>query len=480
MYKSILSILFMAALNCNAQTNFTNHYNNGNQSITSNSVLQNSDGTYLMAGRMDTLINASQGFAGFIKKTDAAGNLLSTKYYAIPNTSGLEFRKIIKTMDDNYVVVGMIDHGCISGSTLQDVFISKIDTLGTMLWYKSYGDEITDLGVDVKELSNGDLIIHSWFAKIDTNFTPYTAFHLIKTNSTGDSLWTRHYYHNDRVEQFAGSVVETSDGGFALAGSINDQNGGLKGYIIKTNSLGIEQWNKTIDSTSGNYSELVSVYSNNGNFTIIGKVYGVSLENTIISNFNNSGSLNWTNTLYENDVQVLSSTRSSDGGYALIGETIDVVNPQPVIIKIDSSGNKLWRKNLVQLTHHYPTAIIQNIDTDFIITGNSVSYDPYSVFLAKTADSANMLNSVNLLASDAISVFPNPTTQFLNINSSKNDLMNIKVLKIINLQGQVMKSVEQPAILNGRLDISDLSSGNYLIALYHMDGSLTVLKIIKQ
>jgi hypothetical protein len=349
-----------------------------------------------------------------------------------------------------------------------------------MLWYKSFGDEITDMGVDVKELSNGDLVVQSWFAKNETDLTPFTAFHLIKTNSIGDSLWTRHYYHNDRVEQFATTVVETSDGGFALAGSINDQNGGLKGYLIKTDSQGIEQWNRTIDSISDNYSELVSVYSNNGSLTVIAKVYGVSLENTIISSFSNSGNLNWTNTLFENDVQVNSSTRTNDGGYALIGETTDVVSPQPVIIKTDSSGNKLWRKNLAQLTHHYPMAIIQAVDTGFIITGNSVSYDPYSVFLAKTADSAIMLNTINTFAPYTISVYPNPTAQFLTIHSSKNDLMNINALNIINIQGQVIKTVKQAAIQNGRIDISELPSGSYFMALYHVDGSFTVSEIIKQ
>ncbi len=480
MFKSILSILFMVALSSAAQTNFTNHYNNGAQFISSNAVLQNSDGTFLMTGRADTMINTVQGPAGFIKKTDAAGHLLKTDYYSIPNTTGLEFKKIITTMDNNYVVVGMVDHPCVEGSTLQDVFIARIDTSGEMLWHKSYGGEVTDIGVDVKELSNGDLIVLAWFAKIDANFTPFTAFHLLKTNSAGDSLWTRHYYHNDQVEQFATTVVETSDGGFALAGSVNDQNGGLKGYLVKTDSQGFEQWNRTIDSTSGNFSELVSVYSDEGNITVIGKIYGVAVENTIISNFSNSGSLNRTNTINENDVQIFTSTRTSDGGYALIGEATDILNPQPVMIKTDSTGNKLWRKNLTQLTQHYPSAIIQSLDNDFIITGNSVSYDPYSVFLAKTADSATILNTTNAIAKERISVYPNPTAQFLNVELSENDLMNIEAVKIINMQGQVVKSVRKTDVQHGSIDVSDLTSGSYFIAFYSAGGRFCISKIMKE
>jgi hypothetical protein len=392
----------------------------------------------------------------------------------------LEFKKIIKTTDDNYVAVGSVDHSCIPGSTLQDIFISKIDALGNMLWYKTYGDEITDIGVDVKELLNGDLIIFAWYARIDTNFTPYTSFHLIKTNATGDSLWTRHYNHNDRAEQFASAVVETSDGGFALAGSVTDQNGGLKGYIIKTNNLGIEQWNTTIDSLSENYSELVSVFSYDGNFTVTGKIYGVAVENTIISNFNNSGSLNWTNTLDEGDVQIFSSTITRDGGYALTGETTDVSNPQPVIIRLDSNGNKLWRKNLTQLTQNYPGGIIQSMDNDLIITGNSVGFNPYSVFLTKTADSSAIQTAINTFALDKISVYPNPTAHLVNLNISGSDLLNIESIKMITIQGIVIKSFSRKDIRDGRIDISELSSGSYFAAIYNTGGRINILKIIKE
>ncbi|MBK6344961.1 MAG: T9SS type A sorting domain-containing protein [Bacteroidales bacterium] len=480
MPKFILSILMMVAIGGSAQTPFINFYDNGTQFISSNSVFQNSDGSYLMVGRADTVINAIPGPAGFIRKTDASGNLISTDYYSIPNTTGLEFRKIIRTMDDNYVVVGMVDHACVEGTTLQDVFISKIDVSGNMLWYKVYGGEITDIGVDVLELSDGDLIIQSWFARNDAGFTPFTAFHLIKTDPTGDSLWTRHYYHNDQVEQFATTVVETSDGGFALAGSINDQNGGLKGYLIKTDSQGMEQWNRTIDSTSGNYSELVSVYSNEGLITVIGKIYGVDTENTIISEFSNSGSLVRTNTLNENDAQIFASTRTHDGGYALTGETTNTEDPQPVIIKLDSSGNKLWRKDLSRLVQHYPTAIIQAMDNDFILTGNGAGFNPYSVFLAKTADSATILNTTSPISMDNISIYPNPATKFIHVDFSDKVLTTVEVIEIMNMQGRVVKSVGKTGFRNGSIDVSDLSPGYYFIAFFNSGGRMGVSKLIRE
>lgn len=282
------------------------------------------------------------------------------------------------------------------------------------------------------------------------------------------------------MEQYAAAVVETSDGGFALAGSVNDQNVGLKGYLIKTDSQGVEQWNRTIDSASGNYCELVSVYSNEGNITAIGKIYRVAVENTIISNYSNSGSLNRTNIIVENDVQIFTSTRTHDGGYALTGEATDALNPRPVIIKTDSTGNKLWRKDLTQLLQYYPSAIIQSPDNDFIITGNSVSYDPYAVFLVKKADSSTILNTPDGFAMDRISVYPNPTAQFLNIEMPESDQMNMKAINIINIQGQIVKTFRNSAVWHDIIDISNLAPGSYFIAFYNAGGRFGISKIIKE
>ncbi len=140
----------------------------------------------------------------------------------------------------------------------------------------------------------------------------------------------------------------------------------------------------------------------------------------------------------------------------------------------------MWRKNLTQLTQHYPSAIIQSLDNDFILTGNSVSYDPYSVFLAKTADSATILNTTNAFAMDRISVYPNPTARFLNVELSEIDLMSIEAIKIINMQGQVVRSIKKTVVQHGSLDVSDLSSGSYFIAFYNAGGRFGISKIVKE
>ena len=49
------------------------------------------------------------------------------------------------------------------------------------------------------------------------------------------------------------SMIQTNDGGFALAGSIYSYTGNQDFWLVKTNSLGIAQWNHTYNS--GSYTE---------------------------------------------------------------------------------------------------------------------------------------------------------------------------------------------------------------------------------
>src|SRR5438128_95556 len=71
----------------------------------------------------------------------------------------------------------------------------------------------------------------------------YSDIFLIKTNSGGDTLWTKNYGGSD--DEYAYCVKQTRDGGYIIAGytySFGAVNG--KAYIIKTDSSGNVSWSK--------------------------------------------------------------------------------------------------------------------------------------------------------------------------------------------------------------------------------------------
>ena len=80
----------------------------------------------------------------------------------------------------------------------------------------------------------------------------YDAY-LVKLNSNGIVQWSKTFGGLD--DEYANQVSLTADGGYIIAGSTNSFGaGGFDAYIIKTDSLGNEQWNNTYGGSTGDYA----------------------------------------------------------------------------------------------------------------------------------------------------------------------------------------------------------------------------------
>ena len=103
----------------------------------------------------------------------------------------------------------------------------KTDSIGDTLWTKIYGDTISPcaVGYSIRLTNDGGFIVTGvWKDKI----------YLMKTNADGDTLWTRTF-----TEGKANCVQQTSDGGYILVGSkYISALTGYDVYVIKTDSLG--------------------------------------------------------------------------------------------------------------------------------------------------------------------------------------------------------------------------------------------------
>ncbi len=78
---------------------------------------------------------------------------------------------------------------------------------------------------------------------------------------------------------------------------------------------------------------------------------------------------------------------------------------------------------------------------------------------------------------DAISLYPNPTRDFINIDNTSN--ANLKGIAIYDMNGRLIKQVEATNSNNQRINISDLSSGVYMLHLSNDELSI-VKRVIKK
>jgi hypothetical protein len=101
-----------------------------------------------------------------------------------------------------------------------------------MLWSKTYGGTDDDIGYSVVQTSDGGYAI----AGYTVGASPGDAY-LVKTDESGTMLWSKTY--GGTGNDIGYSVVQTSDGGYAIAGSTNSFGAdGYDVYLVKTDVNG--------------------------------------------------------------------------------------------------------------------------------------------------------------------------------------------------------------------------------------------------
>jgi hypothetical protein len=77
---------------------------------------------------------------------------------------------------------------------------------------------------------------------------------------------------------------------------------------------------------------------------------------------------------------------------------------------------------------------------------------------------------------NTLSVYPNPVINTVNIKNPEN--VHVNIVTITDLNGRVVKQVKPNAVSDITIDLSDLSSGTYMMKMISAQGS-TVKKVIK-
>jgi len=309
------------------------------------SIVQTSDGGYAIAGETNSF-GASYDF--WLVKTDANGNQLWNKTYG---GSGDDYaRSVIQTSDGGYVIAGYTNS--FGASWDYDFWLVKTDAYGNHLWNRTYGgfdwywnEPNWDEANCVVQTSDGGYILAGSTAPIST-LVP--KFWLVKTDANGNHMWNRTYGGQESGE--ASSVVQTSDGGYAIAG------GGFAN-LIKTDANGIQQWAKT-------YGEVASsvVQTSDGGYALAG---GGLLVKT-----DSAGNQLWSKTYGGSDL-----VQTSDGGYILAGRTSFGAGGYDFrLIKTDASGNYLWNKIFGGSNNDIARSVVETGDGGYAIAGVTHSF----------------------------------------------------------------------------------------------------------
>ncbi len=194
--------------------------------------------------------------------------------------------------------------------------------------------------------------------------------YLIKTNSSGDTLWTKLY--GNEAQLVMGK--QTSDGGYILTGEIkNTSTLDLDIYVVKTDSIGNSSWQKIIATINDDESYDVKQTSDGGYIILgYGTRTGGSTSDIFVIKLDSSGNLDWkkfygSNTEYEYGYSII---QTADGGYMICGDSYEMSSGyRGYILKIGSSGTYYWSKIFDGSSHDRSTRILQTTDYGYIILG---------------------------------------------------------------------------------------------------------------
>ena len=162
-----------------------------------------------------------------------------------------------QTADGGYIIAGCTWS---FGAGDNDVYLIKTNASGDNLWTRTYGGINDDEGWSVQQTSDSGYIVAGWTMSFGAGEADV---YLIKANASGDTQWTRTYGGFSDDEGY--SVQQTSDGGYVIAGETYSFGAGYRDvYLIKTSASGDTLWTRTYGGTNGDWGYSVQQTSDSG------------------------------------------------------------------------------------------------------------------------------------------------------------------------------------------------------------------------
>jgi hypothetical protein len=228
------------------------------------SLVATSDGGYALAGSMSVWSEGEfypDGSDFWLVKTDSFGNMLWNQTYGGEGTVNMEeARSLVVAPDGGYALAGSA--GPLRGFI--DFWLVKTDSFGNMLWNQTYGGEDRDWACALVLASDGGYVM-AGVTKFDP---PSDDGLLVKTDALGNMLWSKRY--GGVASDGALSLVATSDGGYAFAGS-SQLTGSTDFWLVKTDANGNEEWSETYGNSTDNVEVAYSlVVAPDGGFALAG------------------------------------------------------------------------------------------------------------------------------------------------------------------------------------------------------------------
>ncbi len=254
----------------------------------------------------------------------------------------------------------------------------KLNATGNEIWFEYYAVdwEWSFIPVSILEEDDGYLTV---------GVSGYTAFPndmkgmLLKTDFLGLEQWRKEYNYGSLDDQLF-AIDQTDDDGYILTGWAEDET--FEYWMVKTDSNGNEEWNATFGGDSEDYGHSRLCYqTTDGGYLMTGYTYsyGAGSADAWLVKTDENGNMEWDKTYGTSARDVSWSMEDmDDGGYVvcvtmnLQGMTGDKDDIH--LVKIDEDGNIEWIRVCGGEGSQIANHIQQTSDDGFITAGRNGGY----------------------------------------------------------------------------------------------------------
>lgn len=274
-------------------------------------------------------------------------------------------------------------------------------------WEKTFGGSHTDFAKSIIQTSDGGYAVAG---RTDSKVAGRKDAWVIKLDSDANVVWDKAFgsisflawkmMTKEEKEKLnynkACSIVETSDGGYAVAGYTRNKGAGTYDVlVIKLDGAGNKVWDKTFGGSNWDVAYNIEATSDGG-YVVVGRTHskGAGDSDIWVLKLDGAGNKIWDKTFGGSGFDAAESIiQTSDGGYAMacLTKSKGVGKEEVWVIKLDGTGNKIWDKTFGGSDMDIARSIVATSDggyaiTDFTSSKGAGSYDAWVIKLDGTGN----------------------------------------------------------------------------------------------
>jgi outer membrane protein assembly factor BamB len=490
-----LSILMNSASSNHSLITFQKTYGGAADEDIGN-LIETPDGGYVAVGNTKSCTQTVADLCIF--KTDKSGNLQWAKSYGDNGTGNVN----IAATEDGYIIAGTVQ---VPGNGY-DILVTRTDTGGNILWKKTFGGAQDDYGNAIYRMKNGEYVILGY--TLNYGAGGWDAF-AMRITGNGTVVWFKTYGTN--ATDLVNRLVEESDGSIVMTGTTYIS-GTHNMLLLKTDFSGNLLWAKQYNYP-GDESGYGIARASNGDYLIVTCAYMSSIDgNVLLYRTTPEGILRWSK-LYRDthfpgktyfagfDVAAL-----PDGNILLAGEwagTSQENQCDGLFLKVDSIGSVLSSKTFGGSGTDFFRKLLLTSDGGYLLGGktNSQGAGGFDIFLVKTDTEGNSGTSTNILPEytspiineSSVSLSTSAYTitgQFSQFSRSGNACWNslplsgisvtpscnaLNIIQNSNITATFSSNIDSSTFTNSTVKINGSLSGLHPCTLSYNSGTRTLL-----